>query len=238
MYYCKELFSLSVLSLYEGELLGVVDKLFFDKKLKKLLHIVLVGANGAKLVLPVKNIYNIGKNAITVKNNQAVMFNDVESESVLAPINLKAYSINGEYLGVVEEIELNERFETEKISLDNNLILKIENFASCGQSTIIFNNSEEKLNIKKFEPNKMPKKLKTKQVQVATILPMKENVNKIEVGQSEAKSANVLLGRVCLKDIINFNNEVLIKAQELVTKKNLKEINKYGKLRELMLYLK
>ena len=31
MFYCKDLKSLVVLSLYEGELLGIVNKLFFDK---------------------------------------------------------------------------------------------------------------------------------------------------------------------------------------------------------------
>ena len=44
MYCCKDFNSLSVLSLYEGELLGSVDKLYFDKKLKiiKNLHIFLL----------------------------------------------------------------------------------------------------------------------------------------------------------------------------------------------------
>ncbi|MBR4998634.1 MAG: PRC-barrel domain-containing protein, partial [Clostridia bacterium] len=70
--YCKDLLNLSVLSLYEGELLGKVDKLFFDKKLKKLLEIEIIGQEGIRLSLPSKNIYNVGKNAITIKNNQMV----------------------------------------------------------------------------------------------------------------------------------------------------------------------
>ena len=41
-----------------------------------------------------------------------------------------------------------------------------------------------------------------------------------------------------IKDIFNFNNELLIKAHSVINKKNLKEINKFGKLRELMLYSK
>ena len=72
MFYCNDFVGLNVLSLYEGELLGVVDKLYFDKKLKKLMIFELVGEDGAKLILPSKNVYHIGKNAITVKNNQSV----------------------------------------------------------------------------------------------------------------------------------------------------------------------
>ena len=67
MYYCNDLLSLSVLSLYEGELIGVVDKLYFDKKLKKLVEIELVREDGGKMILPTKNVYKVGKNAITIK---------------------------------------------------------------------------------------------------------------------------------------------------------------------------
>ena len=43
MYNCKDIQSLNVLSLYEGELLGVVDKLFFDKNFKKLVELEIIG---------------------------------------------------------------------------------------------------------------------------------------------------------------------------------------------------
>ncbi|MBQ8615871.1 MAG: hypothetical protein IJ415_04820 [Clostridia bacterium] len=242
MYYCKELYSLSVLSLYEGELLGKVDKLYFDRKLKKLVEIELVGIDGAKLVLPTKNIYHVGKNAITVKNNQAVLLKDIECENCLAPINLKAYSINGEFLGVVQEVSLNEKFSTEKISLDNDVVLDVDKLASCGKNTIIFYTTDEKINIKNFIPNKQPKSFKIKEVQMATTLPVEEskpNVVPVEKpAQTIIQTSDFLIGRVCTKDIFNFNNELLIKAHAVVNKKNLKEINKFGKLRELMLYLK
>ena len=52
----SELLNKSVLSLYEGELIGIVDKLYFDKKLKKLLEIELIGENDTRLKLPTKNI--------------------------------------------------------------------------------------------------------------------------------------------------------------------------------------
>ena len=72
MYYCSDFVSRPVLSLYEGELIGSVDKLLFDKKLKKLLFLELIGENDNRFLLPTKNIYNVGKNAITIKNNTAI----------------------------------------------------------------------------------------------------------------------------------------------------------------------
>ncbi len=243
MYYCNDFLSLSVLSLYEGELLGVVDKLYFDKKMKKLIELELIGENDTRLILPTKNIYHVGKNAITVKNNQAVSLKVEDSLLSLCPIDSKAYTITGEYLGKIKEISLNEKYLTDKFSLDNNSTLDIKNLASCGKNTIIFYDTSTKINVHKFTPQKTPKIFKTEPEQTANILPVVEDEPSQAVQieskpKTNSQNAEFLIGRICTKDIFNFNNELLIKAHGVVNKKNLKEINKFGKLRELMLYCK
>ena len=240
MYYCKELFSLNILSLYEGELLGAVNRLYFDKKLKRLLEIELINEEGAKLILSTKNIYHIGKNAITIKNNQCVDIKIDETDLVSCPIGSKAYSITGEYLGLVTEITVNEKFVVDKISLDNNTTLTTDLIATLGKNTIIFYEEIKKVNINKFSPTKQPKTLKVEDAQEVNILPSTppQTNNNIVPVEPTIQTTDFILGRVCKKDILNFNSEVLIKANSVVTKKHLKEINRFGKLRELMLYLK
>ncbi len=239
MYSCKDLFSLNVLSLYEGELLGVVERLYFDKKLKKLSEIELINENDARLNLNSKNIYHVGKNAITVKNNQAVSLKVEESLFALCPIGAKAYTITGEYLGVVDDICLDDKFNVLKLTLDNNSTLDSSTIASFGKNTIIFYDKSTNVDVKKFSPHKTPKIYKSEDVQIAKILPVEPQTNTPAVPvETQLQNADFLLGRICLKDIYNFNNELLIKAKGTVTKKNLKEINRFGKLRELMLYLK
>jgi len=240
MYYCNDFYSLSVLSLYEGELLGVVNKLCFDKKLTKLIQIELLSDEGAIMVLPVKNIYHIGKNAITVKNNLAVKLKVEESNLNACPIGSKAYSIQGEYLGNVKELSFNDKFKTDKISLDNNLILDVNQLATCGKNTVIFYTDSNKINVQKFTPVKSPKIFKTESTVTAEILPT-ENLTlaePVEKPKVEIQNNDFLLGRICTKNIVNFNNDVLVKAGTTITKKTLKEVNKFGKLRELMLYCK
>ncbi len=244
MYYCNDLINLSVLSLYEGELLGVVDKLYFDKKLKKLIELELVGEEGNKFTLPSKNIYHIGKNAITVKNNQSVNLK-VEDENLFScPINSKAYTIRGEYLGVIKEVSLTDKFLTEKFSLDNDQSLSVDSLASSGKNTTIFYEESDNVNVKKFTPQKSPKIFKSQKEVDAKILPIdipptpSTNLEEINLPKPNFQSADFLLGRICTKDIFNFNNEILIKAHAVITKKILKEVNKFGKLRELMLYSK
>lgn len=236
MYYCNDFYSLCVLSLYEGELLGMVNKLCFDKKLKKLVNIELLSDEGATLVLPVKNIYNIGKNAITVKNNQAVSLKVEESNLLTCPISAKAYSIQGEYLGTIKELTFNEKFVTDKISLDNNNTLNINSLASCGKNTVIFYTNQEKVNVQKFVPTKAPKIFKTEEIEVEVLPLSTQDAEPVE--KPKQQTNQFLVGRICTKNIYNFNNELLIKAGTTVTKRNLKELNKFGKLRELMIFSK
>lgn len=257
MYYCCDFLSRPVLSLYEGELIGNVDKLLFDRKLKKLLYLELTSENDTRFLLPTKNIYNVGKNAITIKNNTAVSLKIEDDCYSTCPVGSKAFNIKGEFLGVVKEIILTDKYLTDKISFENNLVLSADMIASSGKNTVIFYDKSSKVDVSKFVPNKMPKIFKTKQTEIANILPVKNDANKSETENTQTltnvensnavpvnatatqiQNSDFLLGKICTKDIYNFNNELLIKAHAVVNKKNLKEINRFGKLRELMLYCK
>lgn len=244
MYYCSDLIARPILSLYEGELLGTVDKLLFDKKMKRLLYLEFIGENDNKFLLPTKNIYNLGKNALTIKNNTAVSLKIDSQGFASCPIGAKAFNIKGEFLGIVKEVILNDKYMTEKISFENNEVMPAEMIASCGKNTIIFYDRSSKVDIKRFTPNKTPKTFKTNQLVNANIMPVVAPKNEpasvvpVETQKREIQSTDFLIGKICTKDIFNFNNELLIKAHSVVNKKNLKEINLYGKLRELMLYCK
>lgn len=248
MYNCKEFFGKSVLSLYEGELVGVVDKLYFDKKLKKLMELELIGEDGARLNLNSKNIYHIGKNAITIKNNMAVNLKVENSPLTPCAVGSKAYTIKGEFLGIINEISLTDKFLTEKFLLDNGKTIDVNLLASSGKNTTIFYENNDKVNVKKFLPAKSPKIFKTNRQVTAQILPTEpEQDQKQEVLETPPtavpvdkpmQSPDFLIGRVCTKDIFNFNNEILVKAHSVITKKTLKEVNRFNKLRELMLYSK
>ena len=179
MYYCSILNSMSVLSIYEGELLGVVDKLYFSENLKKLVELSVLSEDGIKLSLPAKNIHHVGKNAITIKNNQSTTIKTQENNQI-SPIGTKAYSLNGEFLGVIKEISFNEKFQTEDIILENDQILNISLLASIGKNAIIFYDKNSKVNIKNFTP---------KAISVETNS-QTSNINQPEIPEIETTSQN------------------------------------------------
>lgn len=241
MYNCYDFNSKVVLSLYEGELLGVVSKLFFDKKLKKLISLELLTDDGARLTLPTKNIYRVGKNAITVKNNQAVSIKIDDNELTSSPVGSKAYTMQGEFLGIIKDVVINDKYITDQIALENSYI-SISRLASCSKNTAIFLGENEKISLSKFTPQKAPSNFKTSEplsVKTQPIVESKPNAeSNIEEIRAPIQSTDFLLGRICTKDIYNFNNEILIKSHTIINKKNLKEIIRFGKLRELMLFSK
>ena len=228
MFSCKEITSLSVLSLYEGELIGKVDRLYFEKNLKKINCLGLVGTDGSKWLIPSKSIYHIGPNAITIKNKQAVMLEISSSIPLNSPMNSKAYSIKGEYLGTISDISFNDKYLTTKIYLDNGKTEAVEDVTSCGKSTVIF--SKERINPKSLSPK--PELETSKVVSTSLINPEQVAV----VTKSNLDPNQFLVGRRCIKDIMSFNNEILIKANTTITKKHISQIKKFGKLKELMLY--
>ena len=190
--------------------------------------------------MPTKNIYHIGKNAITVKNNQEVILKTEDSAHIVVPVSSKVYSLTGEYLGVVDEVCFDDKYLAKKVLLDNNRVLEVSQIASIGKNAVVFHSDAEKVNVGSFVPKKQPKILKRKQVQIVKTLPAETDIKTIDNPKKKIVVDNLdfLLGRVCTKDIFNFNNELLIKAHSVINKKNLKELNKFGKLRELMIYSK
>ena len=220
MYSCKELLGLSLLSLYEGELLGVVDKLYFDKDLRRLSCLGLVGEDGMRWTVPSKSIYHIGPNAITIKNKQNLGL-DSSADTLLAnPISSKAYSIEGEYLGLVNDITFDNKFRSQKIYLDNGGSEEVSNLTSCGKSTLIF--SKTRIKRQTLSPNR--------DSNIATEEKIKQQNNvKVELSL-------LPIGKICTRDILNFNNEILIKAGTVITKKHISELKKYNKLNELKLF--
>ena len=68
--YISEITEKPILSLYEGELLGNIHKIYFDKTRKKIKAFEIINEQEITYLLSPKHIYTLGKNAITVKNKQ------------------------------------------------------------------------------------------------------------------------------------------------------------------------
>lgn len=244
MYNTKNLIGLPVLSLYEGELVGNISKIFFDKKLKKVMYFSITGESDMTYMLSPKHIYKIGKNAITIKNNACLSLS-LESEypdTIPSPFESKAYTIQGEYIGKITHITFNEKFYVDTVLLDNDKSLDCSNLASCSKNTILVYDENTRINISKFKHRLAPKIFKTKQpVDVVALPIIEENIDsldKVELPITATNNPTFLIGRTVLQDIFLQDKTLLIKANSTVTERTLALAMTNNKVKDLMLYSK
>lgn len=264
MYNTKNLIGLPVLSLYEGELVGNISNVFFDKKLRKVMFFQ-VEDQDIKYSLATKNIYKIGKNAITIKNNACLTLqldNDIVA-TIPAPYESKTYTIQGEFLGKIDQITFNEKYIVDTILLDNQKVLDCSNLASCSKNTILVYDQSTHINVSKFKNRALPKLFRTKNTQKVTTQPQNDKDFNIEpstdnqldladglptVEEKNFEIHNIslptaitnyptfLIGRVVVQDIMLDDKKSLIKANSTITDRTLTLALANNKIRELMLF--
>ena len=237
----KEIISMPVLSLYEGELIGQVSKIYFDKRLKKALFFVVSCEGDLNYILDVKNIYKLGKNAITIKNLSCLTL-DIDTEfenTVLMPLDSKTYTIQGEYIGKIEEITIDEKFNISNILLDNDKFLDCKQLASCSKNTIIMYDENTKINVNRFKNKLIPKIFKDKQPSQVSSMPypptMEEPIKEISLPSNISNNPKFLVGRISTQDIMLDEKRVLIKANSTITERTIILACAYNKVKELML---
>lgn len=243
MYNTKNLIGLPVLSLYEGELNGHITNVYFDKKLKKVLFFSLTGEGDLKYILHTKNVYKVGKNAITIKNNACLVLDLDENKdfSIPAPFESKTYTIQGEFIGKISHITFNEKYFVDEILLDNDKKLDCSNLASCSKNTILVYDKNTHINVSKFKNRAKPKMFQTKLNHKVETLPVQapptiEPISTdITLPNNASNQPDFLIGRIVLNDIVLDDNKILIKANSTISDRTLSLAIAHNKIKELML---
>lgn len=241
MHKIKDVISMPVLSLYEGELIGQISKIYFDKKLKKVNFFIVSCEGDLNYCLIPKSIYKLGKNAITIKNLSCLSL-DIDTDyqqSVLMPLNSKTYTIQGEYIGKIEEITIDEKYNISDILLDNDKFLDCKQLASCSKNTIIMYDENTKVNINRFKNKLMPKIFKEKKATQVSSLPypptIEEPIKEVSSPTNISNNPKFMIGRIATQDIMLDDKRLLIKANSTITERTLNLACAYNKIKELML---
>ena len=206
---------MEIINLYEGQVDGYVKNLIFSKDYKKVKALIVYSDKYEKqYMLEISKIYKLN-DVVFIKNSS--VFSEINNIEDKSPINLPAYLSDGKSLGVITDIELDNNFNVVNFIANNNTIQN--NIAKITNQLIIFNTPDNVINISRMAP----KKIVNTELNAA-ISPIQSNLNNI-----------FLVGRKVTKDIFSFNNELLIKANSIVTERVVRIARLNGKLRELAL---
>lgn len=240
MYKISNIISTPIISLYEGEDLGIIYNILFDTKTKKCKYLcVLNEIENVEKSLEINDIYQIGKDCIFVKNNTNLELkcnNDHNYFTCISAINLNVFDINGVLLGKCIDIELDNKFSIENIILNNNTSIPASRIINLGKSVIII--SEKTIRINKFKPKQELHAFnQNDKVYILNVQEQTPSNTKLQTSNNKIIiENNMLKNRIATQDIIAYNGELIIRKGSQITQKTLTIASMYGKLIELTRY--
>ena len=199
-----DLINKKVVSIYNGEIEGNVDKILFNKNLK-LAKLIIKTPDEQLKTLNAKDIFSYGE-YIVIKNNTKLFVS--ENEPSVTFLNKEVIGINGENFGNVLDINI-EKLKVKEI-LTQNTKINPQSIIS-NNNIIIINNGEKQYKKHQFKPkNKIAVTQNVNQkVAITSKIPIK------------VVSSNSLIGKRLFKDLINSKNIVLARKNTIITNKLL-----------------
>lgn len=156
-----ELLSQPVISLYEGKTEGTIKNVVFNKNLKKLKWLILFDDKDLleQKFLPAKDIFNIGENAVVIKNNATIVptLSSLDEAKENNPINTSIYTVNGTLIDKVSDVILDEKNNTQFLELKNGTQISLEQIVVSGKDALILQDENNPISISSFKKKSFPK---------------------------------------------------------------------------------
>ena len=260
MYKLSDILSKQIVNLYNGKYEGTIKDISFDEKFKQAKWLILFDEESEEFALDINKIYMVGENAITIKNGDGLFLTSTLNKNFKNnPINLPCYTVGGNLLGKLNDIEFNKNFYVSNFHVNKNTF-PLNKIVNIGNNLIVINDDDKKIKLSNFKPKIQTND--TKAMQVVSIQKKETNTNentipKIEeivdadtptkkpfivnkgINQQKILSnQNFLLGRKATKTVYGINNEVIIKKDNIINSKNLEYAKLHNKISELAVFSK
>lgn len=237
MYKISDIISTPVISLYEGEHIGIIYNIMFDYRQKKCNFACILNENdNIPRLIKFKDIFKIGNDCIFIKNLTCLNLEtncEKEMEENTNPINLKVYNLSCEFLGTSHDIIVDDNFRISQIVLNNGKIIERNDILNIGKSTIIVGSD---VSIQKFKP--VVKSIKI-QNSPKKVMILSDFINSETNTQNKIiTDFRFLIGRILSQDVIALNGEMIARKDSIVTKDIVNKASSYGKLVEIARYSK
>lgn len=217
-----------ILNIFEGKIEGFVKTIYFDKKLDKLCWIEFFNdTTQEEKMINAKNIYHVGQDAITIKNGDEIYNENLIFNECINPIHLDVFSVIGDKIGKVCDIQINDKFMVEQVVLSDQKTMSQKNILNAG-NVIIFKQENENFKVINFKSKNKIKNIKSQtKVQI-----LNTNNNPLPK-KLITKNYAFLIGRKVDKNIYADNSELIIKKNTKINQMIIDIACKNGKLKDL-----
>lgn len=224
-----------VVSIFDGQTEGVVSNILFNEK-KKAKYLIISQNDETFLMLDTKDIYALGDGAVLIKNSQVMHIYEskiLESKNCFSPINSIVVNLDGNFLGYVSDIELDDKYAITSISVGTDKTIKLSDVLNVTDSAILTCIGIKKPKIANFKTTSIIPPT-SEDVKVTTLSEQKQS--ETIVPTRSITNYNFLLNRKVNRNIQNFNGEIIIKENQIINTKVLDIARINGKIRELTKY--
>lgn len=230
----SEIISKEIISIFECESVGTIKNVNFTKNLKKINGFIFFNdESDIDCYIPTSKIYALSDEGMMIKNTSKIDFFVDENNN---PINKKVFLINGKDCGKIIDIIFNESFMVEYLLTNKGEKIYPEYILTNGMNIVLAKDKNQNISISSFKP-------KTKQIEVSSEnlkvkivrLPILENNDATIVTPPKiTTNTNSLLGKRAKRTIVGFNNEVIVKQDQIVSQYTLNLAKKHNKTNELI----
>lgn len=231
-----------IISLYNGQIEGIITNAIFDKKLQKVKYFLIINETNDETLelnstLLTKDIYHIGQDAIVIKNNSYIMYSNLSDETKLSinPINCDIFTTLGEKIGVVKDVIFDEHFNVINLELADNNTISIKNIANYSNELIIMQDETKSINISKFGYKK-PKIQNTNEVVKILRKDNQLSTHPTTLPQKITIRTDLMIGRTINENIYSQSKEIIAKKGTIISQKIIDNAKKYGKIKELYMF--
>ena len=234
----SQLISLPLISIYDGQILGIIKNVRFNPKNNKATYAeILCEEEDLNKVLNLKNVYKFGENSVLIKNKEYLdLFEEKELELTthFNPITCPIFSIDGIFVGSVNDIELNKNLEINKIKICNKQEFQKNQILNFSNNCVILNCENKKHKLCNFKSKQNISNIKIEnKVEIQTLANNNSELPTNTKPHRVLTDYKFLLNRTILKNIYSPNGELIAKENSKVTIKIIETARSCGKLIEL-----
>lgn len=236
-----------VLSLYESVTEGIVSNVVFDKNLRKLKFIVLFNDNEfqEERVINVNDIYSYGENAIIIKNNACLELRYSILDETSNPINNHAYTTLGKFLGIVSDVEIDEKNNVVQVDLSSGESIDISKVVTSGRDAMFIQDEENLVKLSNFKKKNIINNKQNKEIKVQIMPTTAETLTTTEsTAETDSPEQDIQPQEVNIENLaepqevkpIKPKKKVVLNADCLPTKKVTKDNFLVGRKVEKNIY--
>ena len=228
----SELISKEIISIYECQRIGTISGVCFNKTYNKIDGYVFFDDESEfDNYISNDKIYSLSQEGIFIRNTSKIETANQESNS---PVNKKVYSINGTYFGKICDAVIDLNSNLLYFLTDQQHKIYVKNFINVGD-IILLKQDDKKISLSNFKPKESFNDISYNNVKVKIVSMEQSDLNKkYSFPTKLIANTNNLIGKKSKSTLFGFNNEIIVKENQIINDNIVKTAKKHNKISELL----